>query len=158
MLIMWICLWTRFVFRCVWEINGVARADLWGVSGARARQHHHAQHLSPTDISAFHLIFTSQTKRASTTASYLYILLVWITVRTFAPRDWSVFMENGEMGSRVSAADYGDFQRIVDRSGRAHIPTAFHVRNINNSIALHEIITHSYTNTRKTRSFPNHYT
>ncbi len=39
----------------------------------------------------------------------------------------SVLIENGEMCSRVSAADDGDFQRIVDRSGRAHIPTALHV-------------------------------
>ncbi|RXN22716.1 voltage-dependent calcium channel subunit alpha-2 delta-2-like protein [Labeo rohita] len=53
------------------------------------------------------------------------ILLSWITVRICAV-DWSVFMENGEMGSRVSADDDGDFQRIVDRSGRAHISTALH--------------------------------
>ncbi|RXN13018.1 voltage-dependent calcium channel subunit alpha-2 delta-2-like protein [Labeo rohita] len=64
-------------------------------------------------------------KRAITTALYLDILLSWITVRICAV-DWSVFMENGEMGSRVSADDDGDFQRIVDRSGRAHISTALH--------------------------------
>ncbi len=58
-----------------------SRADLRGVAGARARQHHHAQHLSPTDISSFHFIFTSQTKTAFTTASYLDIELSWITVR-----------------------------------------------------------------------------
>lgn len=62
------------------------------------------------------------------------------------------------MGSRVSAADDDDFQRIVDRSGRAHIPTALHVRNTNNFTALHEIISHSYSNTRESRSFPKHYT
>lgn len=132
-----------------------SRADLWGVTGARARQHHHAQHLSPTDSTSFHLLFISQTKRAFTTASYLDILHSWITVRIFAPLDWSVFMENGEMGSRVSAADDGDFQWIVDRSGRAHISTALHVRNTHNFTPLHEIFTHSHS---ITRSFPQHCT
>lgn len=65
--------------------------------------------------------------------------------------DWSVFMENGEMGSRVSAADDGDFQRIVDRSGRAHISTALHVRIAHIFTGLYEGIVHFHSVTCKTR-------
>ncbi|KAL1251672.1 hypothetical protein QQF64_019468 [Cirrhinus molitorella] len=82
--------------------------------------------MSPVSKSSAELVFYSSTKRATTTALHLDILLSWITVRISVLLDWSVFMENGEMGSRVSADDDGDFQRIVDRSGRAHISTALH--------------------------------
>lgn len=110
------------------EIKQVARRS-WGVAGARARQHLHAQHLSPTDISIFLFIYTFQTKIAFTTATYLEILLSRITVRICAAGLRVFSWKNGEMGSRVSAAAAdGDSRRILDRSERAHISSALHVR------------------------------
>lgn len=136
--------------------NEWGRAQSCGVSRARVHGSIITRSIfrPQTALHFTYFLFLRQ-KRAFATASYLDILHSWITVRIFAPLDWSVFMENGEMGSRVSAADDGDFQRIVDRSGRAHISTALHVRNTHNFTTLHEIITHSHS---ITRSFPQHYT
>ncbi len=142
--IKWMCFREVCVSVCLG--NEWGRAQICEVSRARVHGSIITRSIfRPPDISSFHLIFTSRTKNCV----YYRVVSGYSALldqrEDICAAGLSVLMENGELCSRVSAAADGDFQRIVDRSGRAHIPTALHVRN------------HFHGITRK-KPFPRHYT
>ncbi len=140
--IKWMC-FQRFVFQCVWGNEWVARRSV------RCRGRACTTASSRAASFAHRYFFISLHFYFSDKNSVYYRVVSGYSALLDHREDicaagLSVLVENGEMGSRVSAAD-GDFQRIVDRSGRAHIPTALHVRK------------HFHSITRK-KTFPQHYT
>ncbi len=132
------------MFQCVWEMNGVARRSV----RCRGRA---CTAASSRAASFAHRYFFPVTSFVLLGQNSVYYRVVSGYSALLDQREdicaagLSVLIENGEMCSRVSAAADGDLQRIVDRSGRAHIPTALHVRN------------HFHSITRK-KPFPQHYT